>query len=228
MAKGTSAIGKFRGKMGSVVYRVVDGKQVMQEYNPHPAESKTVPQQCQRMGMTLLSKLGSSCLSAIKMGFSANSYPFSKFIKRNLTNTIVSGNTPGSVEINWGQVIFAEDTLHHNNQIQVQSSDWGNSVHLTVKVEFGLTADVTVANWKVYMLLYNPDWGTSILSPSVMGSATSITCVVPSNWDGQQVHAWLIAADTVGAIDPDAVNDSSPRLPTYTTASFYIGSGDIE
>lgn len=61
MAKSKMLMGKARGKVGGLVFRVVSGVgQVVSEYNPHPANPRTVGQTVQRGKMNvagLLSKI---------------------------------------------------------------------------------------------------------------------------------------------------------------------------
>ena len=228
MAKGTSAIGKFRGKMGSVVYRVVDGSQVMQEYNSNPAKSRTDPQLCQRMGMRLISRIGSALLAAIHLGFSTKSYPFSQFVKANLKPSVVTGNTPGAVTVNYPNIVLAEDTLHHNTMIVAGTPDFGETEHLKVSIPIELYTDLLPADLKTCVALYCPDLGLALLDDTQTGAVQQATVQVPNNWDGQEVHAWVFARADVGTIDPDAVNQSSARLPYLTSASVYAGFGEIQ
>ena len=220
-------LGKYRGKMGAVVLRVVDGKQVMQEYNPSPRDAKTTPQMCQREGMRKISQLGSKMLAAINQGFSTNSYPFSAFIKANLKSSVISGSTPDAVTIDWTSVLVAEDTVHNNTQLYAGTVDYGEAHHLTVSVPFTIYSDLPVAGFSVKLVVYCPDMGQAIVSPPATGSVASISCACPSLWDGQEVYVWAFAYANAGTIDPDAVNTTSSRLPVYTSKSVFCGSGDL-
>lgn len=220
-------LGKYRGKMGAVVLRVVDGKQVMQEYNPAPRDPQTTPQMCQREGMRLISQLGSKLLAAINQGFSTHSYPFSAFIKQNLKSSVVSGSTRDAVVIDWTSVEIAEDTLHRNTSLLCSTVDYGEAHHLTISVPFNIYSDIPVANLSVKLVVYCPDMGQAIVSPPATGSVSSISCPCPSIWDGQEVYVWAFAYANAGTIDPDAVNTTSSRLPVYTTKSVFCGSGDL-
>ena len=228
MAKGTSAIGKFRGKAGAMVFRVVDGKQVMQEYNPNPKDAKTTPQCCQREGMRLISRMGSAMLATVQMGYSQNSYPFSQFVKRNLRNSIVSGNTPGAVMIAYPNVVLAEDTLKRNTSVQPGTVDWGETTHLEIQVPVDIFSDIPATDLKLCIAAYCPDLGLGIVSDSQTGTALRATLSCPRNWDGQEAHVWVFVRADVGTIDPDAVNTSSSRLPYLTSLAVYCGFGEIQ
>lgn len=227
MAKGTIALGQFRGKCGGQVFRVVDGVQVIQNYNPEPKKSSTIPQVAQRNGMTVISRMGSAMLSAIKMGFGTMSYPFSRFVKRNLRYPVVTGDSGGSVEVNYGQIVIAEDTLHQNTRLSNIQMDWGESVHLQVKAQFDLTSDADLSSLKVHLVVYNPDWMIAVEATPVAGTADSITVTVPFLLDGQSCHAYMYVSSQVGQTDAEAVDQTHNRLPYLTSASSYAGAGEI-
>lgn len=228
MAKGTSAIGKFRGKAGAMVFRVVDGKQVMQEYNPNPKDAKSTPQRCQREGMQLISSFGSAMLAAIQMGYSQNSYAFSQFIKRNLRNSIVSGNTPGGVMVTYPNIVLTENSLKRNTEVRPGEVDWGETTHLEIQVPVDIYSEVSPADLSLCIAAYCPDLNQGIMSDSQTGTALRATISCPRNWDGQTVHAWVFVRADVGTVDPDAVNTSSPRLPYLTSLAAYCGSGEVQ
>lgn len=228
MAKGTNAIGKFRGKAGAMVFRVVDGKQVMQEYNPNPRKSSTYPQMAQRAGMRVISQIGSALLAAIQIGFSTRYYPFSRFVKENLKHSVVSATGPDSVEINYGLLKVAEDTIHRNTVVTVGTVDYGEGQHLTVKAPFTIGSDVPTDDLKVVMALYCPDLELGVMSSPVSVDAGNVSIQVPANWDGVSVHVYVFVYANAGTIDPDAVDTTHARLPYYTSESAYGGYGDVQ
>jgi hypothetical protein len=228
MAKGTNAIGKFRGKAGAMVFRVVDGKQVMQEYNPNPRKSSTYPQMAQRTGMRAISQIGSALLAPIRLGFSTRYYPFSWFVKENLKHNVVSATGPESVEINYGMLKIAEDTIHRNTVVQPGAVDYGEGQHLTVKVPFTVASEVPTSDLKVVMALYAPDLELGIMSQPVAVDAGNVTVQLPTSWDGITVHVYVFVFANAGSIDPDAVDVMHARLPYYTSASVYGGNGDVQ
>ena len=228
MAKGTNAIGKFRGKAGAMVFRVVDGKQVMQEYNPNPRKSSTYPQMAQRTGMRAISQIGSALLSAVRLGFSTRYYPFSMFVKENLKHSVVSATGPDSVELNYGLLKVAEDTVHNNTVVTPGAVDFGEQQHLAVKIPFTIGSDLPTNDFKVVAALYAPDLELGIMSLPVGAESGSVTIQLPPSWDGVQVHVYVFAYVNAGTIDPDAVDTTHSRLPYYTTASVYGGNGDVQ
>ena len=227
MAKGTIALGQFRGVCGGQVFRVVDGMQVIQNYNPEPKKSSTVPQVAQRNGMSVISRMGSAMLPAIKMGFGTMSYPFSRFVKRNLRYPVVTGDSGGTVEVNYGQIVIAEDTIHQNTRLSNINLDWGEATHLQVKAGFLLSSDADLSSLKVHLVIYNPDFMIAVEATPVTGSADSITVTVPTILDGQSCHAYMFVSSQVGQTDEEAVDQTHSRLPFLTSASVYAGAGEI-
>lgn len=211
-----------------MVFRVVDGKQVIQEYNPTPKDAKSVPQLCQREGMRLISRFGSAMLAAILMGYSQNSYAFSQFVKRNLRNSIVSGNTPGAVAVSFPNVVLTENTLKRNTDVRPGEVDWGATTHLQIQVPVDIYSDVPPADLSLCIAAYCPDLNQGIMSDSQTGAALRATLTCPRNWDGQEAHVWVFVRADVGTVDPDAVNTSSPRLPYLTSLAAYCGFGEIQ
>ena len=210
------------------MFRVVNGSQVIQNYNPEPKKSSTYPQLAQRAGMRAISQIGSAMLAAIKYGFSTRYYPFSVFVKENLKHSVVSATGPDSVEINWGMLKFAENTVHHNTQVAVGTVDYGESVHLTVKVPFTITSDLPTSDFKVVAALYCPDFELGVVSLPVAAEAGNATIALPAAWDGITVQVYVFAYVNAGTIDPDAVDTTHTRLPFYTSASVYGGYGDVQ
>lgn len=209
------------------MFRVVDGLQVIQNYNPEPKKSSTVPQVAQRNGMSVISRMGSAMLPAIKMGFGTMSYPFSRFVKRNLRYPVVTGDSGGTVEVNYGQIVIAEDTLHQNTRLSDIQIDWGETTHLVVKAGFILTSDADHSSLKVHLVIYNPDFEIAVEAVPVTGTADSIEITVPRILDGQSCHAYMYVSSQVGQTDEEAVDQSHTRLPFLTSASAYAGSGEI-
>lgn len=210
------------------MFRVVNGTQVIQNYNPEPKKSSTYPQLAQRAGMRAISQIGSAMLAAIKYGFSSRYYPFSIFVKENLKHSVVSATGPDSVEVNYGLLKLAEDTVHHNTVVTPGTVDFGESSHLNIKVPFTLSSDLSASDFKVVAALYCPDFELGVMSLPVSADAGNVTIAVPASWDGITVHVYVFAYVNAGTIDPDAVDTSHARLPYYTTMSVYGGFGDVQ
>ncbi len=90
-----------------------------------------------------------------------------------------------------------------------------------VTVQFDAVAGVTNSGSddKVYLFVYQPDTGQSVLSTPVKRSERSITVAVPSEWSGMRVHLYGFV---VGATESKEMNTFCMVSPTT-----YVGTGDI-
>jgi hypothetical protein len=90
-----------------------------------------------------------------------------------------------------------------------------------VTVQFDAVAGVTNSGSddKVYLFVYQPDTGQSVLSTPVKRSERSITVAVPSEWSGMRVHLYGFV---VGATESKEMNTFGMVSPTT-----YVGTGDI-
>lgn len=65
MAKMTGLTGKMSGKMGSVVFRVREGEQIVTQYNPIVKNPNTTAQSKQRVAFKLMSQVAAAMAAAI-------------------------------------------------------------------------------------------------------------------------------------------------------------------
>lgn len=75
MAKSTGGLGQFRGKMGSVVFSVRNGQQIIRNYQPVVTNPKSSDQRIQRAKAVLVGKLSNLIQPEIIVGFSGGSKP---------------------------------------------------------------------------------------------------------------------------------------------------------
>lgn len=82
MAKSTGGLGQYRGKMGSVVFSVRNGQQIIRNYQPVVTNPKSKEQRTQRAKAVLVGKLSNLIQPEIIVGFSGGSKPArrSKFL----------------------------------------------------------------------------------------------------------------------------------------------------
>lgn len=92
-------VGKARGKVGGVVFRVVDGKQVMSELNNKPYNPKSFGQERQRVkfafAQSLVSQVPSDALVGLGGRANVNRAEFSRSVLRSITT---SGSTMPELE----------------------------------------------------------------------------------------------------------------------------------
>lgn len=116
MAKSNMAIGKFRGKMGGVVYRIDSGVgQIMSEYNANPRNPRTTAQTKQRSKMNLAGKLSQQVEKSLLLGLSTNGRKARSMFVSNLLKNISAPATltPGveaDITLDYSKVIFANGT----------------------------------------------------------------------------------------------------------------------
>lgn len=114
MAKGKMALGKFRGKMGGMVLRVDPSVgQIMSEYNPHPANPRTVAQTKQRGKMNLAGQVSKNLPKFALVGLDSRArVARSMFVSNLLKNiTVPSTITPGSAvnyTLGFDKLVFSE------------------------------------------------------------------------------------------------------------------------
>lgn len=75
MAKSTGGLGQYRGKMGSVVFSVRNGQQIIRNYQPVVTNPKSSDQRVQRAKAVLVGKLSNLIQPDIIVGFSGGSKP---------------------------------------------------------------------------------------------------------------------------------------------------------
>lgn len=73
MAKGKNMMGKFRGKVGAMVFRTEAGLgQIASEYNPNPKNPRTVAQTKQRNKMNLAGQISKTVTKSMLIGFGSD------------------------------------------------------------------------------------------------------------------------------------------------------------
>lgn len=234
MAKGTIALGQYRGKVGGQVLRVVDGKQVMQAYQPSVRNPRTHAQQLQRAGMRKLGKMSRGLLTIVRTGF-GGVYPASMFIKANISRNAGALNplSEEDVVVQYGLLNITNGSANGLVMVNTGSPDYGDTTHLHCEV----TCDVILASSvekdrvRIYFALYNPDLNMCVLgNPTALplqGAQVTVSVDVPSTWDGTEVHGWVFASVAENGIDPDAFDQTSVRLPKNCTPANYVGQGEI-
>ncbi len=232
MAKGTIALGQFRGKVGGQVLRVVDGKQVIQIYQPEVRNPDTLPQQLQRAAMRTAGRLSRAFLSTIKVGF-GGVYPASMFVKANIGKGAgaIDVVSPDDITVNYAGLKLTNGAAEGLIVVRYGQPTWGSAQHLTVNLPItGIdTADgVARENIRLRLVVYVPERNMAFISPATDIDVNSISCNMPSSVDGMDAHAWVFATLAENSADPDAYDQETLRLPSISTSAEYVGTGEIE
>lgn len=231
MAKGTIALGQFRGKVGGQVMRVVDGKQVMQNYQPIVRNPRTDAQERQRAAIRKLGQLSRELLSVIRTSYK-RPYGAAQFIKSNISRLAgaLSVDAEMDVQVNYAALKITDESAGDLIYAAPGVIDYGEAVHLRVKVPIAamqIAPTINSDNVRVYAVVYCPDRNMAVMGAGVNADASEALVDVPENFDGMEVHVWLFATAATGEIDPDAFNQTSLRLPTINSRAAYGGYGEV-
>ena len=100
MSKVFGLQGFLRGKLGNTVFAIRNGEQIARQYNPNPANPKSVTQTANRARLKLLSQLGAALQPVIAVprvgmvsprnGFTQANYPYTTFAVDNASISLAS------------------------------------------------------------------------------------------------------------------------------------------
>ena len=231
MAKGTIALGQFRGKVGGQVLRVVDGKQVIQSYQPHVRNPKTTAQEMQRAATRRLGQLMHQFIGVLRTSF-GGVYPASEFYKSNISRQVGAFTIldPEDVQTNYSALKIARGNAGGLIGYTAGLVDYGSATHLSIQVPLSnvtVGGDLDINNARFYVVAYCPDRGLAVLGAATPSSALKMVVNVPADWDGMEVHVWSFATCAVNDIDPDAYDQTSLRLSPIISDGQYLGSGEV-
>lgn len=231
MAKGTIALGQFRGKVGGQVLRVVDGQQVIQNYQPVVRNPRTTAQEKQRAALKTMGKLVRSFLSVIRVSF-GGPYAGGNFVKSNISRLagVLTFLLDDEINVSYPALNITNDTAGGRLTVSAGGPDFGQDQHLKIGIpiaNIAVSADLNRSNVRIYGVAYCPDREIAVLSNPTMASDDTVIVNAPADWDGMTVHAWLFATCATGEIDPDAFDQENSRLPYITSAGYYAGSGEL-
>lgn len=231
MAKGTIALGKFHGKVGGQILRVVDGKQVMQEYQPVVRNPRTTAQQMQRAAMAVLGRSARALRSVLPVTF-GGPYATAHYIKKNISRqtSAVSVISPDDASINYSAVMLSDDTAGGLLTIMGGSVVYGTAQHLRIDIPvatLSIAPDIDPNNVRMYAIAWCPDRGLAVMSDPFASTVNEIKVTCPADWDGSDVHTWVVATAAVNGIDADAYDTTNLRLPTIKSYASYCGQGEL-
>lgn len=231
MAKGTIALGQFRGKVGGQVLRVVDGKQVIQSYQPSIRNPKTTAQEMQRAAMRRLGKLARGLKRIIKTGF-GGSYFTGAFIKKNISRltSVLSILTPDDVTTNYSALQITNGNAEGLVVFQCGTVDYGTNTHLDVRIPISnvsIAAGISADRVRLVGVAYSPDLNRAVMTENVPTTATAISMLCPAAFDGMEVHVWAFAVVASEDADDDAFDQTNLRLPLDCIPAYYCGSGEV-
>lgn len=185
MAKSTSGLGQFRGKMGSVVFSVRNGLQVIRTYQPVVANPKSTDQRLQRAKAVLAGKLSHLVTASLIVGMNGGS----KTGRRSEFNRALLDAIESQISVTTGT---AKATLLPERLILSQ----GEAVHATVpnpssivydagSLQVGWTNTDFAGSLRIVVLVSywnGNDYEWRVYEQVAPASQREITVSLPSNW----------------------------------------------
>lgn len=117
--------GKASGKLGSTVYAVRGGEQLVRQYNPVVANPSTPAQVAVRAKLKLMSQLASAVSPVIAIKSQGLKSSRNLFVKQNYSKAIYSSETASialdKIQLTKSQVAFPAITLERGNSGQVSA-----------------------------------------------------------------------------------------------------------
>lgn len=235
MAKGTIALGQFRGKVGGQVLRVVDGQQIVQAYQPEIHDPKTNLQRCQRLAFAECVKVARALAVVTPLTF--NKRPFQSALSK-IYATGVDHAFPHTVEWKYPALQITAGEAGSAINILTGVPTWPE--HLTLNVPLtnieigGKYAAMHTADsrrFQVRLVAYCPDLGMAIASGPMLTSATAVQVKCPTTWDGMEIEVYVFIRVRMGEGEGHPVSDGSYReeyLPYETSKTFYCGHFEVE
>lgn len=206
--------GNWSGKVGNVVGRIREGRTVLAIYQPIVSNPQTVAQQSARLKFRLLSKVFSTCLSGIQVGFKKlDGYKmgsaYSSAVGYNLKKTpsVFSGTYP-NISVAYNNLSVAEGTVEL--PFNPSASIDGGEVQCSWSDNTGLGN--AKADDKMCFLMFNPAKNQAIYVEQGIRSDRNAAFTVPTAWTGDAAETWLFC------MRPE--NDEASN-------SFYLGSLNI-
>lgn len=213
-------MGTFKNKVGIVVGRKWRNLNVMSAYQGDVKNPNTSKQQIVRMKFGTLSSLAAAFSKAVHYGYAGVSAGTKvpqrcAFIKQNYEGDVVEVTLPDTIDVDYTLMQVSKGS-HMEPSFGIAKFD----EPLTVAVDFSydVIPDFSKATDKVYLVVYNIEDGRVVMSQG-LASAHSISCTVPSSWNGETVHVYAFV------IDGDV--EGLPTDPSQVSNSHYIGSGSI-
>lgn len=159
MAKGYGLTGKVRGKIGAQVYRIVNGEQVISEFNPTKADPKTGKQLMARAKMALANEISSALPFEAIVGY--NYRPAAA--RRGLIGSLLLNASVTEVGTDDYKATIAYDSIQLSRGVQVAvDSTRIRLQNLTTTVVDGsinITKGSGIVRFLLVVLPFNPETG---------------------------------------------------------------------
>lgn len=181
--------GNWTKRVGNVVGRVVNGRNIYSIYQPNVSNPKTETQMQLRTKFRMLTKLGSVSASFLKLGLLESKGEgtwLSRFISVNFDDGI-TGTWP-AYELNFQKLIMSQGNvdLPYNPAAQLQGSD----INVTWVDNSGI-GNARDSD-KAMFLVLNKDKNQSIADTEAADRETrQATYSLPASWNGDTVYVYF-------------------------------------
>lgn len=181
--------GNWTKRVGNVVGRVVNGRNIYSIYQPNVSNPQTEVQQQLRTKFSMLSKFGSVNAGFLKPGLLESKGEgtwLSRFVSVNFDDGI-TGTWP-SYELNFSKLIMSQGNvdLPYNPAAQLQGSDI--NITWTDNSGIGNARD----NDKVMFIVFNKDKSQSIADTEAADRSTrQASYSLPASWNGDTVYVYF-------------------------------------
>lgn len=222
MGKVVGLVGSASGKVGNVVYAVMNGTQTVRVYQPNVANPKSELQQNQRLKMVLGGRLSKILPREALMGFEGNArMRRAKFV----SNVVKSSNvtTSGGVKtakVTLGNILFSEGSLDLHSANQTVTAARAVNNPNVIDVTFAQTAlgVLTPAGYGESIVVLLIDAETSEFDYALVGDRNFASATTMSIRVADATREYIVAAYLVPrAIDTYTVKMGSSYLGADAT-----------
>lgn len=185
--------GNFSGKVGNVVGRIREGRNVYAIYQPVVNNPQTISQKRVRQQLQLISQFCSKCLGFLQKGFGdLDGYKYgsaySSAVGKNLKETLAISGTYPNQQIAFDKVLLAYGSLDNPYTPTATAENGELSVGWTDNTGLGNAE----ADDEVMLLAYNSSKHQSVYNLNAAArSDRSAVLTLPATWSGDSIEGYM-------------------------------------
>lgn len=227
----------FSGRVGNVVgAKLKGGEYVTRSYQPSVKNPNTLRQRVSRLRMSTAAKLAAGFAPAIQAGYgkaatSTHMYPRNMFVR-----DIVKfrENSPLRVEGEVANIDYTSLKVSERIGISaipsIDTLSFETAGQVSMKVEGQPVIDVLPAGkMGLVVVVYSPDNEACAIDmvAAPTGAPSTVTVKVPATFSGLNVHIYAFYK-WIPESGNDVATDAEPwKYPAETSATVYVGKGNI-
>lgn len=205
--------GAWQKRVGNVVGRIVQGRNIYSIYQPQVSNPKTQAQQTNRSAFSVMAEFVSQSLAAIRVGFrNLDGYKkgsaYSSALGYNLTKAKAISGTYPNIEVNYNKVVVSEGGV----ELPYDASGTVADSTLTVTWADNSGQGDALATDKAALFLFNTTQKKSVfaVTDSVRSDRTA-KISFPAAWTGDTAVGYLFMVR-----EDKGVNSMSAFVGSYT------------